>query len=256
MDSIRPTDKLEKPLSLNLKPGKQATQPPGLLTISAELRNLIYEYVLIKSKRISLRNHRSHQQPDLLRTCRQIRTEAIGIYYKDNKFAFAVHHYDGMEAMDAFRLVQKYGGSIKKNFIIELCSSCPTVNISNLQAWLEAYHEDPQVPSLRQDKRAEELDQQTLARRTFGVVKAMRSRPWEDVEDVLESFWRAIDMFQDMDEDDEDFTEEEDYDEYETEDDVSEQDESETGTSGDKAREDKLAKVDEPADVDEPVVGT
>ena len=73
--------------AMNLKP---ATLPPtdtycALLELPAEMRNRIYQYALIDSDCVTL-THENCTQPALLRTCRQTRTEASGIFYSANKF--------------------------------------------------------------------------------------------------------------------------------------------------------------------------
>ena len=198
----------------------------SLLTIPAELRNTIYEHVLLRKQRIDL--NETSKPPGLLATCRQIRKETIAIYFKGNDFVFKVHEYDGADASHAFKLVRKYRPNDSKAICIELCENCTNVHICKLHKWLKAYHAESKMPFLRQDKCAEETDAQTLARRTFGVVQAMRSKPWEDVEEVLASFYRAIDMFE-CGESEEDS---EDEDEDESEESSDEDDESDSDSAG------------------------
>ena len=50
----------------------------------AELRNQIYELVLIRNIRICI--HHEYKLPGLLSTCRQTRSEAFKIYHLQNKF--------------------------------------------------------------------------------------------------------------------------------------------------------------------------
>ncbi|KAK4902799.1 hypothetical protein LTR27_000738 [Elasticomyces elasticus] len=56
-----------------------------LLRLSAELRNGIYELVLLSEDSIDMR---TESQPGLAKTCRQIRKECIQIYYGQSKFGF------------------------------------------------------------------------------------------------------------------------------------------------------------------------
>ncbi|KAK4956837.1 hypothetical protein LTR10_006365 [Elasticomyces elasticus] len=53
--------------------------------MSAELRNNIYELVLLSEDTIDIR---TESQPALAKTCRQIREECIQIYYSRSKFEF------------------------------------------------------------------------------------------------------------------------------------------------------------------------
>lgn len=170
---------------------------PSLLSIAPEMRNKIYEHVLLSKHRIDLSQLPHRKQPALLSVCRQIRTEAIAIYYNENKFSFKVKEYDAAKAIPAKALSKKYlSGSTKGHFRVQLCETYVGVNIYALSHWLKAYHGDASVPSLRQDMHAEEFEAQTLARRTFGVVRAMRKEPWSEVEEVLGSFYHAIELLQ------------------------------------------------------------
>lgn len=60
----------------------------ALLKLPPELRNRIYEYVLISSEHVVVHTHEKHSwsAPPLLQTCRKMRDEAAGIYYGGNTF--------------------------------------------------------------------------------------------------------------------------------------------------------------------------
>lgn len=58
----------------------------------------------------------------------------------------------------------------------------------------------------------------------------MRSKPWEDVEEVLGSFYRAIDMFQSGESEDDDFDDEDESEDFSDEDDEDESDDE--GSTG------------------------
>lgn len=50
------------------------------------MRNRIYRYVLVDHTHPILLVESDHHQPALLRTCKQIREEALGIFYSENQF--------------------------------------------------------------------------------------------------------------------------------------------------------------------------
>ncbi|KAF7714357.1 Uncharacterized protein PECH_001922 [Penicillium ucsense] len=60
---------------------------PTLLTLPAEIRNLIYEQVLVADGPITPVKRNAHVSPQLLRVNKQIYEEARGILYGDNVFA-------------------------------------------------------------------------------------------------------------------------------------------------------------------------
>lgn len=100
---------------------------------------------------------------------------------------------DRIKATPAYQLVRKHRKQGVRNFKLELCTRCPRVDIDSLEQWLKAYHQDTKsVIALRQSKSAEDSSYQTIARRTFGVVKAMEKAPWTKVLRVLEAFYEAI----------------------------------------------------------------
>ncbi|KAK3722639.1 hypothetical protein LTR37_002209 [Vermiconidia calcicola] len=63
-----------------------------LLELPGELRNRFYGYVLVDDI-IKLDSTR-HTEPELLHTCKQVRKEAIRIYYAENRFEILVPDYD------------------------------------------------------------------------------------------------------------------------------------------------------------------
>ncbi|KAM0689619.1 hypothetical protein Q7P36_010490 [Cladosporium allicinum] len=79
------------------KPSLQARdeRPCYLLNIHPEIRNEIYRLVLVSNGVIEVASADTPpMDPPLLRTCSQIRTEARGIFYKENKVRFTVKNYD------------------------------------------------------------------------------------------------------------------------------------------------------------------
>ncbi|KAF2168602.1 hypothetical protein M409DRAFT_21348 [Zasmidium cellare ATCC 36951] len=61
-----------------------ASSPP--LKLSAELRNLVYEYALTKTAAVDF----TASAPPLTRTCRQLREESLLLYYSLNDFVLRV----------------------------------------------------------------------------------------------------------------------------------------------------------------------
>lgn len=65
-----------------------------LLKLPGELRNRIYELVIVEKGRLKI-TAKGPGQPALLRTCRQIRREAGTIYYGSNDFSLRIEAYNG-----------------------------------------------------------------------------------------------------------------------------------------------------------------
>lgn len=66
--------------------------------LSPELRNPIYEMVLIESASIDI--CRMQQQPGLTRTCRELRVESVSMYYFRNSFLYTTKSQDGDKGLD------------------------------------------------------------------------------------------------------------------------------------------------------------
>jgi hypothetical protein len=82
-----------QPLTTESRTTTTASQPDRtLLSLPAELRNRIYTLTLVGTTPIKVRTHafvpayQKHVEPGLFRTCQQIRTEGLRMYYQDNVF--------------------------------------------------------------------------------------------------------------------------------------------------------------------------
>jgi len=90
---VEDVPRVEKPQVDNLQ--VEDEQPCYLLELSAELRNTIYRLALVSEDPIELEDADiPPMDPPLLKTCRQIRSEARGIFYKENKVIFLVEDWD------------------------------------------------------------------------------------------------------------------------------------------------------------------
>ena len=65
-----------------------------ILALPAELRNEIYRYAIIEDGQIEV-TLEGPGEPELLRTCGEIRQEAITIYYTENHFVLQIEDWDG-----------------------------------------------------------------------------------------------------------------------------------------------------------------
>jgi hypothetical protein len=85
----------DQPCQNTRTPQVEEKQPCYLLNIHAEIRNEIYRLVLVSEDKIRVGVHDAPpMDPPLLRTNRQIRSEARGIFHKENRAEFAVLNYD------------------------------------------------------------------------------------------------------------------------------------------------------------------
>lgn len=168
--------------------------PCYLLELAAELRNRIYEYVLIKDKTITVSRHRI-AQPGLLRTCRQIREEARAIYYCRNAFKILRGSFGVSIVRLFFKQATGFWGKHKK-------TECSLRNISYVKwirpkwdkalLWLQAYHADEVarfICSCDGTKRRRGCCQFEKA---FEILDCVIYLQWQSVKLVLDAYREAV----------------------------------------------------------------
>ncbi|GAB1737075.1 hypothetical protein NU219Hw_g759t1 [Hortaea werneckii] len=104
----------------------QETQDSRLLSLSPELRNIIYEEVLVATNNINIPKDGKLVRPPLLKVCRQVAEEASTIFYGLNRFKSTNNRLEDLPLWFA-RLPLKLRRSINA---IDLCYETDTdVNI-------------------------------------------------------------------------------------------------------------------------------
>ncbi|KAI6799194.1 hypothetical protein KC361_g3037 [Hortaea werneckii] len=100
----------------------QGTQDSRLLSLSPELRNTIYEEVLVDTNDIDIPMDGKFSRPPLLKVCRQVAEEASTIFYGLNRFKSTNNRLGGLPLWFA-RLPLKLRHSIN---VIDLCYETET----------------------------------------------------------------------------------------------------------------------------------
>ena len=158
-----------------------------LLCLPAELRNTIYRYTLLEPLAINIRVGR--QAPPLLQTCRQVRKEAVSIYWTENSVLAIV--VDFHHAIPCFlkQVVRRYpadkqaGGD--RNYML---TGNPYWN--NLMRWMKRVYSNTAT-------RYSVLNQPSPEHATIAAMFAIANKgramqwAWQDVEQILEGH-RAI----------------------------------------------------------------
>lgn len=181
------TDRFPKPLrKVNQAGTATEEEPPGLFTLPAELRNEIYRLVLLSQSRITI-GARNHEQPALLRTCRQLREETSSIFYDENRFLTRVQ--------DMRMVIPASHWCITRirapNFSAHMSG---TMSWSNTLKWLERYYRGEairlgSVPNCGPDR-----IHMNVAAHIFGVVDRLRKKlKWKDIVPVLEEVRQMVD---------------------------------------------------------------
>lgn len=152
-----------------------------VLSLPPELRNEIYRYVLVKEpgRRIILTPGRP-SQPALLCTSRQLRKEAIGIFFSENHFTIPVIDYDLRPCIFIRTLNDKYRAEGIRNCRYP---SHGYTNWDNLLASLEVLHANPLPAHGRKPKWCTRYE---AVSRGVNIVERYRFTPWIRVEEVLE----------------------------------------------------------------------
>ncbi|KAK5719317.1 hypothetical protein LTR15_007840 [Elasticomyces elasticus] len=107
----------------------EQTQECKLFALPAELRNSIYEEVLLQEARIEVTT--DSRVPPLLQVSRQIRAETVAMWHKGNKFHFFIEGCDATLVWSWERLFSKLGlGYAEYLMTVE-----ETPNWTNLMKW-------------------------------------------------------------------------------------------------------------------------
>lgn len=157
------------------------------------MRNRIYEWALVALEDEEINITADWEPPGLLATCRQIRHEALGMYFLDNIFAFHIQDCDG--SLHASWL-SEFGGYVLEDGatecnLIEYHTGKP--NWEYLMAWMGKlyslgfnchYWLDDEI-------RNPQLDILIVAVEAILCKGLCQSRSWWNVRQDLE-YWRLI----------------------------------------------------------------
>ncbi|KAK4500664.1 hypothetical protein PRZ48_008853 [Zasmidium cellare] len=155
-----------------------------LLGFPAEIRNRIYEHALIEDDAIDV-NPTGLPQPALLCTSRQIRTEAIGIYYNSNKFRVLIQSWDGAKFTKFYEIFEK--NTTTRNLYANIrLSFHGGPNWANLFRWLKVAH----AGEMWTLEWVWDLDDQTKEFATVGalfttLMHTTRHLPWAEAKQIM-----------------------------------------------------------------------
>ena len=158
-----------------------SSQTCHLLALPAELRNRIYRFALGQGSHIWLSALTwSTHQPLLLKTNRQIRTEALGLFYHENVFSAGVHDWDDgvQERFLALRKQYQISTHWHHHF-----TGGP--HWGNLMGWLRGVHEGRKraLPTPGMEKMRSPV--RWVLAGCFEMALYGRGMPWFAVERVL-----------------------------------------------------------------------
>ena len=152
-----------------------------LLQLPGELRNKIYSDVLVDSNRIEIDRH--VPQPALLEVCREVRQEAVKIFWTENTFNIYIRGYSGGLHCALERLRRRYDAKLAASHTVEFG---PVACWPALLRWLEQVHRG-YSDGVGLGEEPEELDdEELLVFATFAIAKACSKLPWAEVVKLVE----------------------------------------------------------------------
>ncbi|KAK4623594.1 hypothetical protein CLAFUW4_05285 [Fulvia fulva] len=170
------------------------SKPTHLLGLPGELRNKIYSLALVSESDITV-TATGPSQPPLIRTCHQIREEALSVYYTDNSFTLRVQDHNGV-ALEHFSLLRRqyFDGTRGDRLSKTTVQRVGKRSWKNLLAWLEAAHSrGMDIPVLPPSSTALQSREKVLLYSladTAGVQ--LRQAPWDTVKVVLKGMRPAL----------------------------------------------------------------
>lgn len=178
---------LPKESAKTTKPGNPLMRLPG------ELRNEIYRLVLVSNNQLRVTKSSIPTQPPLTMVSRQIRKEAIAIFYHENKFGVEVVNNDGRHEGVWLAKIGRENTNlldfsrIHEDYYIFLFSQNSTNPWKNLLQWLkDFYHYKAGSPG-RGPNRENRMGPLTVLVLLFNAAEELRKAKtsWETAEKVL-----------------------------------------------------------------------
>jgi hypothetical protein len=107
-----------------------ATYRPGFMRLPAEIRNQIFEYVVVQPLPLEARR----PEPAITRVNKQIRDESLPIFYKQNTFQCLVSNYDCRELVRHHQRHDQFGPA--RIYMIHSLTADRKILRTNLENWL------------------------------------------------------------------------------------------------------------------------
>jgi len=176
-------------------------QKRHLLSLPPELRNRIWREVVIEDITFDAANIHP-KAPGLVRTGRQARREAIGVYFLECEHFFHIVDYDGAWRVQTIHEVCCIVasaidiGAISRRDVTS-CSTCETTglpNWANLVNWVRVNHAAGLgfLPQCESGDWVNVKAGDKVMTVAMSVVEGMEDEPWEKVEGIREDVHRAV----------------------------------------------------------------
>ena len=169
------------------------------LALPAELKNEIYRVSLVQDYIWVPSTGPAPKEPGLLSVCREIRHDALQIYYKENSFCFDITDFDATRHID---FCQTNGRLEFANHNSRFTFDEEPGSWPNLKKWLEAYYKGECVaPSPYPHNTLGTSPVREVVARMFKILLSLASAPqvpsWEVVSGILEDMRMMSELTQD-----------------------------------------------------------
>lgn len=157
--------------------------PFKFLDLPPELRNRIYRDATVSTEQIRVQDA-GYARPPLLSTCRQVRSEAVAIYYAENVFKFYIQKYD---STTAFRFRSTLPELKQQPTQTKDNGYSNTPHWRNLLMWLQRYHkgEVGRVSCAEVQRKASAQEDVVVVGGMFSIVAELSDLPWVRVKKIL-----------------------------------------------------------------------
>lgn len=163
--------------------------PSRFLDLPGELKNRIYRLVLVRPEGevVDVNSTGYDRGGGLLGTCKEIRSEALKIFYYENEFSGKVHYFDISFMVKWSITLQRLRLSPKKAKLAGPIGQQPCWK--NLLHWTKCYHQGvvhaKAVSPEQLQKRGEKGLMWHLLAVMFETVRTLHKQPWKLVEKVI-----------------------------------------------------------------------
>ncbi|KAK4549846.1 hypothetical protein LTR36_005147 [Oleoguttula mirabilis] len=159
------------------------------LELPGELRNRIYRLALLSDNAIPV-TAQHFQEPDLLHACKQVRREAMSIFYGENEFDVLHIGFDSAVQIKMLEKEVKLRDEYKVPIKWFICTRGPR-NWANLLTWLKHIHRGT-VLGWVAGQGARSSAEFAIVDEMFDTCEDLNDLPWERVAGVMERFHKIL----------------------------------------------------------------
>lgn len=153
-----------------------------LLSLPGELRNRIYRYTLGSPQAIAV-SSKGYERSGLLSACRQIRHEALQIFYHENAFDIAALELDSCVLAQWCAVLDKLDINPRR---VTMCPSIrQTAHWRNLMTWIYQWHVGV-IPARLTYPAYLHNAEVRLVHAMFDTAMIMQGQPWSHVKLLLD----------------------------------------------------------------------